>query len=65
MSMKNPHVLILDEPTNHLDMASIDALVRAIEAFQGGVVIVSHDQKFIEACAREIWTCNARSSEEV
>ena len=58
MNMLNPHVLILDEPTNHLDMDSINALVQAVSVFQGGVIVVSHDQKFIKATCKEIWTCS-------
>lgn len=51
--MSNPHVLVLDEPTNHLDMDSIDALARALREFKGGIVIVSHDQQFLDAVCRE------------
>ena len=48
ISLSNPHVLLLDEPTNHLDMQSIDALSEALAAFEGGVVVISHDAQLLE-----------------
>jgi ATP-binding cassette subfamily F protein 3 len=51
-----PHVLILDEPTNHLDRDSLESLAAAVDKFQGGVVIVSHNQDFMSRCAKEMWT---------
>jgi len=50
-----PHFLIMDEPTNHLDMETIDSLAHAIETFHGGVLIVSHDQYFLNKIAKEYW----------
>jgi len=57
MSMVNPHMLLLDEPTNHLDMECIDSLADAINAFEGGCVLVSHDFRLIDQVAKEIWVC--------
>ncbi|KAI9002693.1 P-loop containing nucleoside triphosphate hydrolase protein [Gaertneriomyces semiglobifer] len=58
MAMSNPHVLILDEPTNHLDMDSIDALAQALRAYRGGIAIVSHDERFLDAVCNEVWVCD-------
>jgi ATP-binding cassette subfamily F protein 2 len=60
MSLKNPHMLLLDEPTNHLDMECIDSLAEAINSFQGGMVLVSHDFRLISQVAKEIWVCDRK-----
>lgn len=61
MAKENPHLLFLDEPTNHLDMESIDSLAKAINAFEGGMVLVSHDMRLINQVAKEIWLCDNKS----
>jgi ATP-binding cassette subfamily F protein 2 len=53
-----PHLLLLDEPTNHLDIETIDALAEAINEFEGGLVLVSHDFRLISQVAEDIWVCN-------
>lgn len=50
-----PHVLLLDEPTNHLDIDSRQALISAIGAFQGAVILVTHDLHLVELCADRLW----------
>ncbi|GAX24078.1 ATP-binding cassette, subfamily F, member 2 [Fistulifera solaris] len=56
-----PHILLLDEPTNHLDMESIDALAKAVNEFQGGMILVSHDMRLISQVANEIWICDNKT----
>jgi ATP-binding cassette subfamily F protein 3 len=50
-----PHLLILDEPTNHLDMESREALVEALTAYSGAVVLVSHDMHLLGLVADRLW----------
>jgi elongation factor 3 len=52
---KCPHIIIIDEPTNYLDRESLGALAEAIKEFEGGVVIVSHNNEFCKACCPETW----------
>lgn len=46
-----PHMLILDEPTNHLDVDAREALIQALNAYTGAVVVVSHDRHMLETTA--------------
>ena len=59
--MQKPNLLLLDEPTNHLDLECIDTLADAINAYNGGVVLVSHDFRLIDQVAKQIWVCEDRT----
>ena len=53
-----PHVLILDEPTNNLDLESVEALAQALKKFEGAIIMVSHDQYFVNEVSDEAWVVN-------
>ncbi len=55
MSFDGPHLLILDEPTNHLDIDAREALVQALNNYDGAVIIVSHDPTMVERVADRLW----------
>jgi ATP-binding cassette subfamily F protein 3 len=54
-TFSGPHLVILDEPTNHLDIDARAALVAAINAYAGAVILVSHDRYLLDACAERLW----------
>ena len=50
-----PHIVILDEPTNYLDRDSLGAMAEAINEYEGGVVIISHNAQFVDQVCPEVW----------
>ena len=55
---KKPHILILDEPTSHLDIDSREALIYALNEFNGAVLVITHDTYLAEATADRLWLVN-------
>lgn len=55
VTFSKPHILLLDEPSNHLDLDAVNALIQGLATFQGGVLMVSHDQHLISSTVDELW----------
>ena len=58
ITWEKPHILMLDEPTNHLDFDAINALIVALNNFEGGLVVVSHDEYFLSALCDKLYIVN-------
>ncbi|GAA5890854.1 hypothetical protein JCM8208_003074 [Rhodotorula glutinis] len=52
---RRPHIVILDEPTNYLDRESLAALISALKSYEGGVLVITHNQEFSESICTEVW----------
>jgi len=59
-----PHMLILDEPTNHLDVDAREALIQALNEYEGAVVIVSHDRHMLEMTADRLVLVDSGTAKE-
>jgi len=55
MSREAPHILVLDEPTNHLDVDAREALIHALNDYEGAVILVSHDSHLVGAVCDRLW----------
>jgi ATP-binding cassette subfamily F protein 3 len=64
ITFAGPGMLILDEPTNHLDIDSRDALVDALNEYNGAVLIISHDRHLIESTVDKLWIAQNGTVEE-
>lgn len=60
LMLSRANLLVLDEPTNHLDVESIEELEDAIEAYEGTVVLVSHDRELLRALTTKVWVLHDR-----
>jgi len=55
MSYDAPHIMLLDEPTNHLDIDAREALMQALNNYDGAVILVSHDPHLVDSVADRLW----------
>ncbi|CAI5451952.1 unnamed protein product [Caenorhabditis angaria] len=65
LALGSPDIIILDEPTNNLDIESIDALAQAIEEFDGGVLMVTHDERLVRATNCSLWIVENKTVAEI
>ncbi|XP_066934518.1 ATP-binding cassette sub-family F member 3-like [Clytia hemisphaerica] len=65
MTWHEPNFFILDEPTNHLDIETVEALGKALQKFNGGVILVSHNEQLIQMIAQETWLCGEKTVKRI
>lgn len=64
LALSDTNLLLLDEPTNHLDIPSQEILEEVLEAYQGTILLVTHDRYLVDALATQIWEIDPESAEE-
>ncbi|EHK24934.1 uncharacterized protein TRIVIDRAFT_72151 [Trichoderma virens Gv29-8] len=64
LALTQPHILVLDEPSNHLDIEAMDALAEALNEYQGGVLMVSHDVTMLQTVCTSLWVCDGGTVEK-
>lgn len=62
---RETNILLLDEPTNHLDVDAKEELKRALKAYKGGILLISHEPEFYNDVATEVWNCEKWSTKIV
>ena len=55
ISFHAPHLLVLDEPANHLDMDSRAELIKSLNAYEGAILVISHDRNLLESVVDRLW----------
>jgi ATP-binding cassette subfamily F protein 3 len=65
LALEDTNLLLLDEPTNHLDITSQEVLQAVLDAYQGTILLVSHDRYLIDALATQIWEIDPNESEMI
>jgi ATP-binding cassette subfamily F protein 1 len=60
---QQPHVLLLDEPTNHLDIETVDALIKSLKDYNGGILLITHEPELINSLESELWVMNKNTKQ--
>jgi ATP-binding cassette subfamily F protein 3 len=63
LALQDTNLLLLDEPTNHLDIPSQEVLQSVLDAYQGTILLVTHDRYLVDALATQIWEINPDESQ--
>ncbi len=52
---QKPNLLLLDEPSNHLDLDTREALMLALQSYEGAMILVAHDEFLLNNCVDQLW----------
>jgi ATPase subunit of ABC transporter with duplicated ATPase domains len=60
---QQPHILLLDEPTNHLDIETVEALIKCLKNFNGGILLITHEPELINSLESELWVMDKNTKQ--